>query len=239
MKLSNLLFGILLVAFLASPVALLAQNGGGNGNGNGNGDPEPVEEVREDETIPAAREFRTPPETEPEAPSVPVNINVKDVEYRSGVLPFLVFWQNNMIFPENEVPWHDDVRRHLGVNQDEFHRVGFARLNDKWIPVFFLRRFQMMSNNYNHILVIMGRPESIPVTKGMEVGPLGTEVVNEGFEVFMPTIASVSRRQKAVDEKDALDLVTFQLEQYGFRDIIWFADRSRVPGNVASGWSVE
>lgn len=248
MEFRNYITGLLLFCLLLLPAFVAAQdNGNDNGNGNGNGADaveEPVQEeaVHTDEgNIQAAEEVAPPRRTEPAEPTIEPsdNINIKKVEFRTGVIPFLIFWQNNMVFPEEEVPWHDNVRQYLGVNSDEFHRVGYARQNDVWIPIFFLRRFQMMSNSYNHIMVIKGRPHSIPVTKGMTVGTYGTEITNEGFEVFMPTIASVSRRQKAVDERDALDLAAFQLEQYGFQNIVWFADRTRIPGSVASGWSVD
>ncbi len=234
MRLFKLTCFLLLAGIFFAAGTVNAQNNEGNGEPEENDEPA-VEEV--EATPPPAQ---TPPE--PVRPqlgsSTPANPNILPVTFNTGVLPFLTFWQNHMIFPDSPVPWHDEVHAQLGIG-NEFYRMGFARHNDIWIPVFFVRRFMMMRNSYNHILVIKGRPQSIPVTKGISIESYGTLIENEGFELFMPTFASVSRAAKAEDELESLSLATFQLEQYGFNDVVWFRDRSEDPGGVAEGWTID
>lgn len=221
---------LLVISFLPAGM-LFGQTGG-------NGEPEPAEQV-EQPRVDAERERRLDLRGERRTPEPPrANQNIIPVTYNRGVLPFLVFWQNHMHLPEDKVPWHIDVKAQLGIDESEFHRMGFARRDDIWIPIFFARRFMMMANAYNHVLVVMGQPERIPASKGITVEPYGTVIENDGFDLFMPLIASVSRAAKAQDELDSLELASMQLKQYGFQDIVWFRDRSRDPSGVAEGWTI-
>ena len=166
--------------------------------------------------------------------------SVLPVEYHDGIIDNAMFWTERMIIPDEEVPWHENVLEHMRVDQDEeFHRTGFLRRDDQWIPIFFLRRFEMMHNVYQHYLVIKGEPGNIHTTTGIEEEDYGTVISNEGYDLYMPTVASVSRDEKQLDEMESLQLATIQLETYGFRDIIWFDLEEERRGTVASEWQID
>ncbi len=166
--------------------------------------------------------------------------SILPVEYHDTILDNAVFWSDRMVIPEDEVPWHGEVLERMRVEQDEeFHRTGFLRRDDEWIPIFFLRRFEMMHNVYQHYLVIKGEPGDMHTASGVESEEYGTVIANEGYDLYMPTVASVARDEKEMDEEEALQLATIQLETYGFEDVIWFDMEEERRGTVASEWQVE
>lgn len=165
--------------------------------------------------------------------------SILPVEYHEGFIDNVMFWSDRMIIPEGEVPWHQTVIDELRIEEDEeFYRAGFLKRGDQWIPIFFLRRFEMMHNVYQHYLVIKGEPGRIHLSSGINVEDFGTIISNEGYDFFMPTVASVSRDEKEMDELEALDIATMQLESYGFQYIYWFDIEEERRGTVAEEWQV-
>lgn len=134
--------------------------------------------------------------------------------------------------------WHENLARYMGVNDNEFYRFGYARKGIQWYPIFFLRRFNMMKNQYEHTLIIYGKPEKMPRVKGITLGLYGVEVTNEGFEYQMPTVASVSRSQKQYDDIQSLDLATNRLQTFGFDQALWLKDKKKETRDLADTWSV-
>lgn len=139
---------------------------------------------------------------------------------------------------EVEDVWHENIARYMGVTDEEFYRFGYARKGLQWYPILFLRRFEMIPNQYNHTLIIRGRPEKIPKVKGITLGLYGMEVVNEGFEFQMPTVASVSRSQKKYDDIQALDVATNRIQTFGFDQVVWLRDKKRVTKDIADTWAI-
>lgn len=139
---------------------------------------------------------------------------------------------------EVENIWHENIARYMGITDEEFYRFGYVRKGLQWYPVLFLRRFEMIPNQYNHTLVIRGRPDKIPKVKGITLGLYGIEVVNEGFEFQMPTVASVSRSQKKYDDIQALDVASNRLQTFGFDQVVWLRDKKRVTKDIADTWAL-
>lgn len=135
--------------------------------------------------------------------------------------------------------WHADLYRYMGVVDEEFYKFGYARKGAQWYPITFIRRFKMMKNQYEHTLIIRGKPEKIPRLKGITIGPYGVEVTNEGFEYQMPTVASVSRQQKSYDEEQSISLVENRLISFGFEEIKWVSDRKRDTKDLADTWTLQ
>ncbi|TNE69171.1 hypothetical protein EP331_14615 [bacterium] len=134
--------------------------------------------------------------------------------------------------------WHENLARYMGVNDDEFYRFGYARKGIQWYPVFFLRRFKMMQNQYEHTLIVYGKPQKMPRVKGITLGLYGVEVTNEGFEYQMPTVASVSRSQKQYDDVQSLDLASNRLQTFGFEQVLWLKDKKKETRDLADSWSL-
>jgi len=158
-----------------------------------------------------------------------------------GFLNSLLFWQNwgPPDAPTEPSQWHDSVRKHLNVEDDEYIRYGYTRINETWLPIFFLRRFKMMDKQYVHTLIIQGQPKKSPKIKGIKMGKFGMEVSNLGFDVRMPKFPSVSREQKGRDEKEAVQLCTIQLDLYGFDEIEWLPGEEEELRNLADTWNTE
>lgn len=140
---------------------------------------------------------------------------------------------------EYEADWHLDVARYEGVKPEEFYRYGYALRGNQWYPTFFLRRFNMMRNQYEHFLIINGRPEKLPRVKGISSHRYGIVVTNEGFEFQMPTVASVSRQQKTYDEEQALSLAKGRLMSFGFQQVTWVPDRKKETKDLAETWDLQ
>lgn len=136
-----------------------------------------------------------------------------------------------------EALWHENLQRYMGVTDEEFYRNGYARKGVQWYPIFFLRRFKMMQNQYEHTLVVYGRPEKMPRVKGINLGLYGVEVTNEGFDFQMPTVSSVSRSQKKYDDIQALDFATSRLQSFGFEEVLWLKDKKKETKDLADTWS--
>ena len=139
---------------------------------------------------------------------------------------------------DRQTAWHQNLERYMGVRDDDFYRSGYALKDGQWFPVFFLRRFRMMRNQYEHLLVISGRPDRLPRIKGISEGPYGIEISNEGFDYQMPTVASVSRVQKGFDNDQALQLAGARLESFGFEEYIWLRDRKKDTSDLADSWKL-
>lgn len=137
----------------------------------------------------------------------------------------------------SESIWHENLARYMGVNDEEFYRFGYVRKGVQWYPIFFLRRFKMMQNEYEHTLIIHGKPAKLPKVKGLAIGPYGLEVTNEGFEFQMPTIASVSRSQKQYDDTRAIEVATMRMQTFGFDQVIWLKDKKRETKDLSDTWS--
>ena len=161
------------------------------------------------------------------------------------------FWSKFMFWKEKPKPkpavefntqiedvWHENIARFMGATDEEFYRFGYARKGVQWYPIFFLRRFEMIQNQYVHTLTIKGRPEKVPRVKGISMGLYGIEVTNEGFEFQMPTVASVSRSQKKFDDIQALDVATNRLQTFGFEEVRWLKDKKKETRDIANTWSI-
>jgi hypothetical protein len=204
---------------------------------------EPTEEVMgESVDDPAPTEDL---KTSDENPNLKSNKKKKEDDGKKWYDIFL-FWQEDRPPPatvkfdtEFEADWHLDVARYEGVRQQEFYRYGYALRGNQWYPVFFLRRFNMMRNQYEHFLVINGRPEKIPRVKGIQSHRHGIVVTNEGFEFQMPTVASVSRQQKTYDEEQALSLAKGRLMTFGFQQVTWVLDRKEETKDLAESWDLQ
>ncbi len=142
-----------------------------------------------------------------------------------------------MPLPKEIDKWHTDVGTFYVVKEDEFHKHGYARLNGEWYPIFIMRRFKMMSKQYEHYLVIKGRPSKIPKVKGMAIIPFGFEVRNDGFEYALPTFASVDRAQKRQDETEFTKMAEIKVLEFGFELVKWIEDNSRKTENIVNTWS--
>jgi hypothetical protein len=142
-----------------------------------------------------------------------------------------------MPVPKEIDKWHTNVTTFYVIKEDEFHKSGYVRLNGEWVPVFVFRRFKMMSKQYEHFLVVKGRPSKIPKVKGMALIPFGFEVRNEGFEYALPTFASVDRGQKKNDENEFLNLAEAKLKEFGFEVVKWIDDTSKKTENIVNTWS--
>ncbi len=142
-----------------------------------------------------------------------------------------------MPLPKEPDKWHFDVQTFYVAKEDEFFKNGYARLNGDWYPVFILRRFKMMSKQYEHYLVIKGRPSKIPKVKGMALVPFGFEVRNEGFEYALPTFASVDRGQKKQDEITFTRMAELKVQEFGFELVKWMEDNSRKTENIVNTWT--
>jgi hypothetical protein len=137
----------------------------------------------------------------------------------------------------SESIWHENLARYMGVTDEEFYRFGYVRKGVQWYPIFFLRRFKMMQNQYEHTLVIHGKPAKLPKVKGLDIGPYGLEVRNEGFEFQMPTVASVSRSQKQYDDARAIEVATIRMQSFGFDQVVWLKDKKRETKDLSDTWS--
>lgn len=142
-----------------------------------------------------------------------------------------------MPLPKEIDKWHVDVSTFYVVKESEFHKSGYARLNGEWVPVFVFRRFKMMAKQYEHYLVIKGRPSKLPKVKGMAINPFGFEVRNEGFEFALPTFASVDRNQKAADEQEFLKMAEAKVLEFGFESVKWIEDTSRKTEDIVNTWT--
>jgi type III secretory pathway component EscV len=163
----------------------------------------------------------------------------KDKKDGESFLQKLMFWKKNKA-PEDASPWHEKVKTYVAAKETEYYRYGYAQLDSgDWIPVFFLRRFKMMQRQYQHILIIQGEPARKPNIKGVEMTTYGMRVENQGFDVEMPKFASVSRNQKKVDEQEAIQLATIQLDLYGFEEVIWLSDKRKDLRDLADTWGKE
>lgn len=137
----------------------------------------------------------------------------------------------------SESIWHENIARYMGVNDEEFYRFGYVKKGMQWYPIFFLRRFKMMQNEYEHTLIIHGKPAKLPKVKGLNIGPYGLEVTNEGFEFQMPTTASVSRTQKKYDDTRAIEVATMRMQSFGFDQVVWLKDKKRETKDLSDTWS--
>jgi hypothetical protein len=160
----------------------------------------------------------------------------------------LMFWKKDSQEDERLKPkiefnvmsesiWHENLARYMGVTDEEFYRFGYVRKGVQWYPIFFLRRFKMMQNQYEHTLVIHGKPAKLPKVKGLNIGPYGLEVMNEGFEFQMPTVASVSRSQKQYDDVRSIEVATVRMQTFGFDQVVWLKDKKRETKDLSDTWS--
>jgi len=160
----------------------------------------------------------------------------------------LSFW-NNSNEPKTAAPWHQLASNYLGVQPNEFHLYGYAKIDEKWIPTLFVRRFKMEQKQYEHILLIKGVPKVKPEISGIDivsfarnpnrqVDSKALRVQNFGFNFEMPVIPSVSRRQKKLDEERAVEIASMQLDFFGFEDNLWLDNKSKQLKNVADTWQV-
>ncbi|MGM0587785.1 MAG: hypothetical protein ACQETE_05195 [Bacteroidota bacterium] len=148
----------------------------------------------------------------------------------------LMFWKKNKA-PSEESSWHEKVKSYVAAKESEYYRFGYAQLDSgEWIPVFFIRRFKMMDRQYQHRLVVQGQPSRRPNIKGVRMSNYGMEVENQGFDVEMPKFASVSRKQKSIDEQEAIQLASIQLELYGFEEVIWLTDKRKDLRDLSDTW---
>lgn len=156
-----------------------------------------------------------------------------------GFFSKLAFWKSwtTPDAPKDPLEWHENVQNYLSVTEEEYYRNGYTRINDKWLPVFMLRRFNMMDKQYNHTLVVKGKPQRMPSIKGIETIPYGLQVQNLGFDVQMPKFPSVSREQKQLDEIEATQLCSIQLGLYGFEETIWLPDKRKEIRDLAETWN--
>lgn len=166
----------------------------------------------------------------------------------SGFLSALTFWNNNSK-PKTPAPWHQLAQDYMGVQPNEFYLNGYAKINEQWIPVLFVRRFKMMKTQYEHTLLIKGAPRDKPDISGIDIvtivsNPDGQvdsyalRVQNVGFNFEMPVIPSVSRQEKQADEKRAAEIASMQLDFFGFEDYFWLENKSNKLRNVADTWQV-
>lgn len=238
------IIGFLLAAFLAvSPTISMAQQ------------EEPEEqtttetaaadsvEVEQEESDEAAEEQQAATQAEPrqqeEQPSRRERRKKKKEDNDGGFLSGLAFWKNwgDPKTPTKPSQWHIDVKNYLGVAEDEYYRYGYTLIDDTWLGVFLVRRFIMMDKQYSHTMVIQGNPTRLPNIKGVRVGPLGLEVTNLGFDVQMPRFPSVARSAKRLDEVEAVQLASIQLELYGFAETEWLPDKRKDLREMADTWA--
>jgi hypothetical protein len=148
----------------------------------------------------------------------------------------LMFWKRNKA-PSEVSSWHENVKNYVAAKDNEYYRYGYAQLDSgEWIPVFFLRRFKMMQRQYQHKLIVKGQPAREPNIKGVRMSNYGMEVENQGFDVEMPKFASVSRDQKKIDEQEAIQLASIQLDLYGFEEIVWLTDKRKDLRDLSDTW---
>ena len=174
---------------------------------------------------------------------------VKKVDSNNAFFSAITFW-NSSSKPEKASEWHQLAQDFLGVQSDDFYINGYAKINEIWIPTLFVRRFQMMKTQYEHILLIKGVPENIPDISGInvetivkkpdgQVDSFALSVKNIGFNFEMPVIPSVSREEKKLDQQRAVELASMQLEFFGFEKFTWIDSKSNQLKNVADTWQVD
>lgn len=157
-----------------------------------------------------------------------------------GFINALKFWNWGATdAPDTLSPWHANVSNYLKVENDEYIRYGYTRINEDWLPIFFLRRFDMSDKQYVHTLVIKGQPKKSPKIKGIEMSEYGMVISNLGFDVRMPKFPSVSREKKGRDEKEAIKLCNTQLDLYGFDEIEWQPGEQEELRNLAETWEID
>jgi hypothetical protein len=212
--------GLMLIFILVSPSLSMAQQAESDTTAAEQTAPEP-----EETTVP------DPAETESKK-------NKKKAKEDDGESFFqkLMFWKKNKA-PSEESSWHEKVKSYVAAKESEYYRFGYAQLDsDEWIPVFFIRRFKMMERQYQHRLIVQGQPSRQPNIKGVRMSTYGMEVENQGFDVEMPKFASVSRKQKSIDEQEAIQLASIQLELYGFEEVIWLTDKRKDLRDLSDTW---
>jgi len=205
-------------------------------------------------------------ENEP-APAIPAQTENQPTQNQSqngkkddgGFFSKLKFWGNgkdkdkpNSEAPETKSDWHELARFNYNAEKHEYYRFGYAQTDRQWVSVFFLRRFKMAERQYNHYLVIQGKPSKETLPSGMKIVELtkrtinaedktatALEIKNEGIGFEMPRVPSVSREEKKFDEQQALQLAGFQLSNMGFEDYYWLPDKRENIGEIAEEWNFE
>lgn len=145
--------------------------------------------------------------------------------------------------PDTVSDWHADAIKFYNVKPVDFLQFGYVKVDlkgeEKWVPFFVWRHFKPVRRQYEHVLVIEGRPTKLPQTKGITLNQFGLEVINEGFEYNLPTFPSVDRKQKSLDEVEFVKLAEQRILDFGFISVKWvdrIEDESR---EMAEEWVIE
>lgn len=146
------------------------------------------------------------------------------------------------IFSRNKAPrvpeqWHKEVKEYYNLQEGEFFQYGYAMTQDEWYPIMIYRHFVRIKKQYQHTLIVKGRPNTLPRVKGISLNAYGMEVKDEGFQFILPTFASVDRRQKELDEEEFIKLAESKLKEFGFDKIFWLKDKSEEVKDIADTWS--
>lgn len=145
--------------------------------------------------------------------------------------------------PDTVSDWHVDAAKFYNAKAIDFLQFGYVKADieseNKWVPFFVWRHFVPARRQYEHILVIKGRPTKLPQTKGISLNQFGLEVVDEGFEYNLPTFPSVDRKQKTLDEVEFVKLAEQRLLDFGFLDVKWIERIEDESREMAEEWVIE
>jgi len=157
----------------------------------------------------------------------------------------LKFWGKGEL-PKEKTDWHMAVREYSDAKVNEYYRYGYVKSEGEWYSTFFIRRFEHINRQYQHTLYIQGVSSKEFDQDGVEIldidyevkGNRVTRITNLGFNYEMPIIPSVSREDKRVDEQQALQLATLELEILGFEEVYWLPDDRKDKRDMAETWIV-
>ena len=138
--------------------------------------------------------------------------------------------------PSEPDQWHNEVSLYNNQKKNDYFYYGYAQAGEEWFPVYIHRYFVMIKKQYEHTLVIKGRPENIPKVKGIRMSPYGLEIKNYGFEFDLPTFPSVDRQQKSLDEYEFRRIAEEKLLEFGFTKTIWLEDKTQKVKDMADTW---
>ena len=206
------------------------------------------EEKDSPSVFPAQTQTQPQPQTQPDQ-----NLNKSNSKDDKGFFSKLKFWgSDTQEAPREKSKLHELARFHYQAEKHEYYRFGYAKINEQWTSVFLLRRFKMIDRQYQHFLVIQGKPSKESLPKGMDIINLNKvsvdvddqkvtvlQIRNIGFEFEMPRIPSTSREQKEFDENEALQLAGMQIAIIGFEDHIWLPDNRRDLSGIADTWEFQ
>lgn len=152
---------------------------------------------------------------------------------KRGIIRRILFRNRAPIEPDQ---WHTEVSLYNNQKKGDYFYYGYAQAGEEWFPVYIHRYFVMIKKQYEHTLVIKGRPENIPKVKGIRMSPYGLEIKNYGFEFELPTFPSVDRTQKSLDEYEFRRISEEKMMEFGFTKVVWLEDKSQKVKDMAETW---